>query len=330
MRGPIHASSTAVLLSCAAAVAGCAASTPAPVARRDPPARTLMVELDRITLRENAALELHAWLAAAARDNAPSTRAPAATPELVGAYARGLAKDEDDALLARTSAALGSCTDDTCTRRALEGTPFATPFAAALGPFVAREWTAFATTSRQGVEAVLAAFGPEADALALRVARDLAMTWPEQRVAVDVVTSAIPPGRAAPIPAVLSARGRCFMRDRRETDRMHSARIVDCVLVYALLGQRERSDIGRELGRALPGEEARRAWTLLVVQAVAATVGAWEPKHDAVLARSAAAVSRPAMSWLADAWGSRTSGESASSFAARYAAELREEAEGEP
>lgn len=264
----------------------------------------LIVDLGRVAVRESAPLELFARLAAEARTGGD-------TP-----HARALASDERDVLLASTSAALAACVDDACALRALEGTPFAEPFAAAIGPFVARDWEALATSTRRALEAIRFAFGPEAEALLVRVAADLAIELPDERPTVDVVTSAIAPGPRAPIPALLSAQSRCFAK---------APQIVECVITYAAIGLRERSRMFSELEKALGRPDAEQAYALVAIHAAAAAVHAWERNHEAVLRRSAAAVAARPLSWLADNWRSRQDGEPVPSFASRYVAALQSE-----
>ena len=64
MRRVAYASAAMILL------AACARPKPPPPPR-EPPARVLSVALDRVSLRTNAYVELHAWLAAAGRDAVP-------------------------------------------------------------------------------------------------------------------------------------------------------------------------------------------------------------------------------------------------------------------
>jgi hypothetical protein len=107
---------------------------------------------------------------------------------------------------------------------------------------------------------------------------------------------------------------------------MHDARVVDCVLAYAALRLASRSDLARALGRELGARgmagDLDRAWTALVVHAVATTVSAWEPKHASVLRQSAASVMPEIMAWLAAEWPSRLRGAPADDLAKRYAAAL--------
>jgi hypothetical protein len=108
---------------------------------------------------------------------------------------------------------------------------------------------------------------------------------------------------------------------------MHNARVFDCVLTYAAIRLASRSALARALSRELaargiPGE-FDRAWTALVVHAVAATIATgWEPKHASVLRQSAAAAMPDVMTWLADEWPSRMRGASVDDVAKQYAVVL--------
>ena len=268
-----------------------------------------------MALRASAWVELHAWLAAAGR-GARETGEPALDPA-TKAYARVLADDDADELLGRTTHALEACDDERCARAAVTGTPFATPYLEALPGFLERDWTSRATIARDGIERARAAIGPEVEALADRLAKDLALDWPTEPPRVDVVSEAPEPGRDAPVRVLMAARGACFLTEKGETSRMHDARVIDCALSYALLGMRERS----ALGAALPDA---RAWTAVVVHAVAVVVTAWEPRHVSGLRRSAKVVMPEAMDWLASEWPARLRGEPANAFAKRYVAALAE------
>ena len=107
---------------------------------------------------------------------------------------------------------------------------------------------------------------------------------------------------------------------------MHDARIVDCVLGYAALRLDASSELAMAIDRELVargrGGERERAWAALVAHAVAATVSAWEPRHDSALRRSASVVMPELMEWLAHEWPARVRGEAPPSFAKRYVDEL--------
>jgi hypothetical protein len=287
-----------------------------PLPPRDPPARVLGIGLDHLVLRSSAYVELHAWLAAAGRDTA------APPPGLEGAstaYRKALGNDDRDLLLARTTYALESCTDDACAARALAGTPFERPFAGSLSTFVARWWLERASSVRGAVELVRSAVSPESDAVLERIVMDLAITWPPEPVAVVIVSDAPPAGRDALVPAVVAARGTCFRRSQSEP--LADARALDCVFVHALTQLQSRSEVGRALEKELggAGESAARAWQLLVVHAVAATMTAWRKEHLSAMRRSAIAVEPEVCAWLAEHWPERRAGESESSFAGTYA-----------
>ena len=284
----------------------------------------LVVEIDQLALRTSAWVELHAWLAAAARSSAELP-----DPEIDGAaraYRELLADDDRDDTLTRTARALEACEDERCARAAVTGTRFATPYLGALPGFLARHWTERATVARTGIEAARAALGPEADAILRRLAQELAIEWPTSRVVVDIVGDAPAPGREAPIRMLLATQGSCFAGASQETTSVHDARIMDCVLAYALLRMDHRSALATALtaqlrasGRA---DDAGRAWTALVVHAVATMVTGLEPRHTSAMRRSASAAMPEAMEWLRQEWPSRIRGERAADFGKRYAESL--------
>jgi hypothetical protein len=331
MRGSLRASHTArntarwlcfaVLLALLVLVLwGCARPKARAVAPRPAPPRVLVVGLEHLALRTTAWVELHAWLAAAARSHADM-----ADPDLEAAaraYARVLAEDPRDELLARTTHVLEACDDERCARAAVSGTTFAAPYLEALPGFLDRHWAERAGLARDGMESARAAMTPDTDALLTIVARDLAVDWPATSPVVDVVAAAPEPGADAPIRVLLGARGSCFAKLRDESTHVHDARIVDCVLGYALLHLDERSALGAALGSELAARgkssELGRAWTALVAHAVATTVSAWEPRHHSALRRSTAAVMPETMQWLLEEWPSRLRGEAPASFAKRY------------
>ena len=284
-----------------------------------------MVGLEQVALRATAWVELHAWLASAAR-----ARAETGDPEIdaaARAYASVLADDGRDELLGRTTHALEACEDERCARAAVTGTSFAAPYLAALPGFLERHWTERATTAREAIEKARAAIPPEVEALVTALARDLAIDWPlGPPPAVDVVAAAPEPGPDAPLRVLLGARGSCFLREGKESDHVHDARIMDCVLGYAALRLDTKSAlavaIDHELVARGRGGERERAWTAVVVHAVAATVSAWEPRHASALRHSASAVMPDVMEWLAHEWPARVRGEAPPSFAKRYVDEL--------
>jgi hypothetical protein len=290
----------------------------------------LVVTEGRISLRASAWVELHAWLAAAARTGEDIELEPAQR-----AYVRSLQDDDEDAVLGRTTRALSACNDDRCSSAAVAAEGFGTPYDRALPFFVARSWRARASVAWTGIEASLAALGaigPPADALFGRAASDLGITWPDHPVVVDVVSEAPPVGRKGLLPVALATRGSCFMRasttGRRGDDRLDQARVLDCLLVHALLATRGDGTpyagaLHEALVRDLGEREGERAWSLLVIHSVAAIVTGWEPKHRSVYRRSAEAVEPSMLEWLAKQWRGATS-EPLDAFAARYAARWRE------
>jgi hypothetical protein len=321
MRGSLRASHTArITLLFAIGLGGCARVRARPVPAARVPPCVLVVGLPQIALRTTAWVELHAWLAAAARSHTDI-----GDPELdaaARAYATALADDPRDELLARTAHVLEACDDERCARAAVTGTTFAQPYLAALPGFLARHWTERAGVARDAMEAARAAMADEVDALVTIVARDLALEWPVTPPVVTFVASAPEPGADAPIGILLGARGSCFARGAKESDHVHDARIVDCVLAHALLSLEGRSALGvavdRELTSRGKNAERGRAWTALVAHAVATTVSAWEPRHAPALRRSTAVVMPATMEWLAEEWPARLRGEAPASFAKRY------------
>jgi hypothetical protein len=257
------------------------------------------VKLERIALRTNAWIELHTWLATLARDGA-ADRVPDFTPA-VHAYEDALAKDEEGKELDRATDELLACGDDACARRAVAPTSYAPGFDAALAPFVMQRWGDLEASSSHAIDEVRAAYGPEADALGERVVRELDATWPNEPVAIAVVSESPSPSRAL-ITTALAANGRCFRRERGERQRLHDARIIDCVLVRAALPLRTRSRLYAALAHQMPTTSLDRAWTTIVVHVVASVVTGWEPKHASVYRRSAAAAEPRALAWLVEHW----------------------------
>ncbi len=313
MRGPVTASASVVLFT--AALGACARSRPPPPPR-EPPARVLAVGLDQISLRANAYVELHCWLAAAARG---ASLPPPGLDAAIGPYRRALSDDDADELLARTTRALSECTDDRCAEGALANAPFGGAFARALPRFSDRSWSERAGASRAAIEIARAVLTEETDALVRRLEDDLAIARPHDPAPVDVVAEAPPPGQDAIVPVVLAAHGTCFAK-AEAGGRAQEARILDCVLVQAMRGLRSRSTLAAVLERELGPREAARAWDALVSHAVAATLTAWEPRHLSPMRRSALATEPRVLEWLAESWRARASGEQpAQAFAARYA-----------
>jgi hypothetical protein len=332
MRHGIRASTTDLLVAVIAAfcVASCAKHVPPPPPSQ-PPARSLVVTEGRVSFRTSAYLELHLWLAGAARS---SEDVPAELEPARRAYARSLQDDDEDLLLERTTRRLSACSDDPCSSTAVAEEGFGRSFDRALPIFVERAWmprASAAWTAIEAAHAVLGATGPAADALFARAAGDLGITWPENPAPIDVVSETPPLGRSALVPVALGARGRCFTRprapDELPAERVGRARILDCVLIHALLAARGPEHTGaihRELAVALGAHDGERAWSVLVIHAAAAVVTGWEPRHRSVYARSAEAVEGVMLEWLAKEWRTGTESERPETFAARYAARWRE------
>lgn len=334
MRASLRASHTALRLAwpvviapiaamaAAVGLGACSYAPPRQMPERRPPPRVITLGLEQVALRTSAWVELHAWLAAVARAS-QDTGDPEMDAAAAG-YRTALADDDRDELLGRTTLALERCEDERCARAAVTGTRFATPYLAALPGFLARHWMDRAAAARAGIEIARASIGEEVEPLAAKLATDLAVEWPLSPPVVDVVADAPVAGREAPIRVLLGARGSCFAKGKDESERMHDARVVDCVLAYAALHLEGRSALALALSRELSARgrssEMQRAWTALVVHAVATTLTAWEPKHASVLRRSVSAVMPEVMDWLTPEWPSRMRGEAVGSFAGRYAA----------
>jgi hypothetical protein len=321
MRSLLRARDTAIVV----AMACFACTTPKPpraAPTPKPPPHVVVVGLEQVALRTTAWVELHAWLAAAARSSAELP-----DPALDGAaraYREVLLDDVRDELVTRTARVLEACEDARCAETAVTGTRFAKPYLDALPGFLLRHWMGRATLARTAVEGALGALGPEeVQPLVRRLAQDLAIDWPREPVIVDVVGDAPAAGREAPIRMLLATHGSCFAGAGDETKSVHDARIIDCVLAYAALRLDSRSTLATALAAELRAlrrpDDFGRAWTALVVHAVAVTVSALEPKHTSPLRRSAAATMPEAMEWLAHEWPSRMRGERAVEFAKRYA-----------
>ena len=321
MRSPFHASVTALTLALSSfACQRAAAPRPAPTQKTPPP--VLVVGFEHIALRTTAWVELHAWLAASGRG---SIELP--EPELEGparAYREVLLDDERDEAVTRTARALEACDDQRCAEEAVKGTRFAKPYLEALPAFLARHWTRRAALSRIAIEGAHAALGEgQVDPLITRLSRDLAIEWPVTPAVVDVVGDAPSAGKNAPIRMLLATHGQCFAGATGETPSVHDARIIDCVLSYATLRLDTKSAVAVAVAaelRALHHEEDFvRAWTALVVHAVATVVTGLEPKHTSPLRRSAVAAMPQVMEWLLHEWPARMRGESVTMFAKGYA-----------
>lgn len=295
----ISASKTARVL--LRGVAFCAASwlacspkpAPAPVTSppRDPPARSLVVAEDRVTIGANVWVEMHARLAAAARSEEPSrsdaSRTDAGAPALpfelgsaVRAYRRTLAHDDGDELLAATLRGLARCGDDACAFGVLEPTGFGEQFRQTLPWFVAREWDGRAQAAWHGVERIHEVAGPRLTAVLDYLVQNLGTTIGP----VAVVDESPPSGNTALLEPALGASGPCFHVAPHTDSGVQKARLLDCVAVRAALA-------GDAPLRAAFGE---RLWTVVVVHTVAALVTTFEPKHVSV-DRRAVALAEPEM-----------------------------------
>jgi hypothetical protein len=264
----------------------------------------------RISLRTNAYVELHAWLADAARSDA---EVPAELEPARAAYRRSLADDDEDAELSGTTAELSRCTDDRCATAATARFGFGRAYARALPIFTARWWRSRASTAFVAVEAAHAALAADGmEAILERAATELGVAWPDAPVTVDVVSQTPALGRSALVPVALGARGRCFPK---------TSSVLDCVLVRVMLTGRQPSPLRVALVRELGVHDGERAWELVVVHGVAATVTSWAPRHASSYLRAAHVVEPRMLDWLAREW--RGSREPPDAFAVRFAAEWR-------
>lgn len=303
--------SASVAILIGAACAKPTESNPGRIRPRDPPPRVLVVNLGRVSLRSSAWVELHLWRARASEARHENAPIPFALRDDRSTYDALMTQDDEDTWLRSTVRAVGECGDNACAAAAL-GPAAGSEFGEAMASFVASSWRDRATAAHGATEVIRAAFGPEADALALRIASDLGVTWPDEAVVVDLATEAPAPGKRALGPVVLAARSRCFAgrvlapsasdREREAEMRRRSARVIDCVLSRALPRVGARGVIHATLARELGEARAERAWELLAIHAVAATVSAWEPSHDSVPRQWAAAVEREILAWLAEEW----------------------------
>lgn len=320
MRYGIRASTTTFFgLMIAALCAASCSRPPASPPPKGPPPRVLLVSDGLFTLRATAYLELHTWLATAARSDA---EVPPEYDEAKRAYALVLRDDEDDTQLARTTRALASCLDDRCAGAAV-GESFGPLYERALPDFVARAWQARAGAAWVGISAArgaLSARTTEVTALWSRLLEDLDVQRPSASIPVDVVSESPPAGRDALGPVALGVRGPCFVRDRgRRSARVNDARLLSCLFVHALLALPNHAEGGPlhdALVRELGPRDGARAWSLLVIHAVSAIVSKWEPKHVSVHFRSARALEEPMLAWLAREWRGRA--ERSEAFDSRY------------
>jgi hypothetical protein len=328
MRASVRASTSGLLRVAlfSFCIASCAPrrSIPPPA---EPPPRQILVTEGRVALRTSAFVELHLWLAALAKSGAEVDRElePARA-----AYRSSFENDDDDDILARTTRELAACSDDRCAIAAVASQGFGRAYARALPSFGTTRWRDRATTAWIGIEVARAALGsPAAEALFERAAAELGVRWPERPVPVDFVSEAPPPGRAALAPAALATKSACFVPgqgSKGKDDRSVSdARVIDCVLVHALLATPDavRGPLYDTLVRELGEREGSRAWTIFAIHGAAAIVKGWEPRHRSVHRRTAEAVDGATLDWLANEWRG-ASAEPLDAFAARYVARWRE------
>lgn len=290
----IYASKTR--LAVALGVALCAASwacaprpRPAPPPAGPPPGLAVVGD-DHLAFRVNARLELHAMLAAAARNDV--SLAPAFEPSRAP-YSRVLASDDDDRILGETIRGLDACFDRGCDLAPLAAHGLDGAFQRAEAGF-APEWDARSRVTWAALERARTAWDPRAEGVLETLARDLGVRWrredvdraaapdARERPSVDLVAESPPAGRRALLTPLLAARGPCFGGD--------DGRIVDCVLVRALLsGPR-------------PDGFSERFFTVLVVHAVAAVMTQLRPRHDSVDRRAIAAAAPEELAFVTREW----------------------------
>ena len=293
----------------------------APVEDRKAPPRVLSVTFEQVQLRADAWVELHAWLATAARSDLELPEPMLA--RAAHAYRTALEADPRDEALWTTTRALAACDDATCAEHAVTGSAFANAYLDSLPIFLDRFWIQRAAVARAGIESAQAALGETLPVLVARLAKDLAIEWPKTPPIVDIVGDSPEAGPEAPLRMAITARGACFAGTAAEPRSMHDARITDCVLSYAAIGLASTSALAEELGATLRannhGQDFDRAWKGVVVHAVASILTVIDRRHSSVLRRAAAGLMPQAMGWLAQEWPARMKGEPATSFAKRYA-----------
>lgn len=256
----IYASKTAlgVTLGVAFCAASCAAPRKATPPHGAPPA-SVAIRGEHVTLRTNLWLELHAALAAH------------------GDYASVVTDDPEDHLFRTTAAAVANCESATCATESLGR--YRETFERALPTFEWKEgaWRALA--------AAHAAFDERADGVLVTVSKDLGI----EPGPVDVVEESPPPGAKALLTPLLDSRSRCFV---------DNTRIIDCVIVRALLaGKRRETDV--------PVSE--RFFTVVVVHAVALAMSALDAKHVSVDRRSVAIADPDTLAFVTREWRSGAS-----------------------
>lgn len=239
------------------AVAFCAASCGVPPKTPPPhgaPPAVVVIRGEHVTLRTNLWLELHASLAAA------------------GDYAKVVTDDPEDHLFRSTAAAVANCESAPCASESLGR--YRETFEHALPTFAWKEgaWRALA--------AAHAAFDERADGVLVTVSKDLGI----EPGPVDIVEESPPPGEKALLPPLLDARSRCFV---------DNTRIVDCVIVRALLnGKRREGD----------APVSERFFTVVVVHAVALAMSVLDPKHVSVDRRAVAIADPDLLAFVTREW----------------------------
>ena len=198
-----------LLLACVAVAAGCgrapetSPSWRAHVKEGGAPARVIVVRTDRFSLRASAYVELYAELVR--RD-----------PEK-----REAALMVVDGLLA--------CNSDGCARARLAETPYAQAFDEAFPVFLRERWRDEAFAARVAMDRALPWLFQHEGALAARLARELAIAWPDEPIVLGVTTRAAPRHARAVIDApTLDVEEGCF----------EGPAVLECAFTRALVGLR--------------------------------------------------------------------------------------------
>lgn len=246
-------------------------------------------------LRSTAWLELHTWLAAAAMDDRELP------PELEPARATYRAARD----VASVTRKLARCEDERCAIAATAEEPYGNAYRLALPAFHDAHWRARSETAWAAVEATHAAFGPEAIALFDRLADELETKLPREPVAVGMVTEGPEVAKDDLVAPEIAAKSDCFVRRRKESDRVTSARIVECVLVRTMLEAPALSATETKLVEQLGPAAGARAWSVLVIHAAATMMNAWG-RHASVDLATTERAEPDACAWLAKEWKGRS------------------------
>ena len=246
---------------------------------RRPPPHVLVVGLEQVALRTTAWVELHAWLAAEAREHAHA--------ELDGrhAYRASPDDDRDELSVARPSPRGLRRREVRPSRRRRDALRGALPRRAARLPRAPLDRARIHRARRRG--------GCTRGARTRgRAAGDEARAGSRHRLAapppvVDLVSDApVARQRRADPHAPRRARAVASRGRARESERMHDARIIDCVLAYAAIASiTERARASPQPRAAARGRasDLERAWSALVVHASPRRSTGCEPRHSSAL-----------------------------------------------